>query len=233
MAVNVPRLKYGIESIKGAFSKVSMNNQFKVTFGQPKSGLRTYLSTAGLQSSVDGLTFFEKMELMCNATSLPGSNFQLFPVMGDYQGMVENFPRMRGYGDNNTIRLSFYVDSDHKIIRFFEEWINYINPTFFSSGTVRSTSGGQSVPTALNAGNINRFRYPDTYRMNFALTKFEKNVGYVGESRTRSSYLTYEFVDAFPINISKMPVQYGQANILTLNVHMVFLRYITRNTTNI
>lgn len=233
MAVNVPKLKYGIESIKGAFSKVSMNNQFKLTFGQPKTGLRTYLSTAGLQSSSDGLTFFEKMELMCNATSLPGSNFQLFPVQGDYQGMIENFPRFRGYGDNNTIGLSFYVDSDHKIIRFFEEWINYINPTFHSSGTVRSTSGGQSVPTALNSGNINRFRYPDTYRMNFALTKFEKNVGYVGESGYRSSYLTYEFVDAFPINISKMPVQYGQPNILTLNVQMVFLRYITRNTTNI
>lgn len=233
MAVNVPKLKYGIESIKNAFSKVSMNNQFKVTFGRPKPGLRTYLSTAGLQSSADGLNFFEKMELLCNATSLPGSNFQLFPVMGDQQGMIENFPRMRNYGDNNTIGLSFYVDTDHKIIRFFEEWVNYINPLFSSNGAVSSTSGGQSIPSALGNNNVNRFRYPDTYRMNFALTKFEKNVGYVGQSGTRSSYLTYEFVDAFPVNISKMPVQYGQPNILTLNVTMVYLRYITRNTNNI
>lgn len=233
MAVNVPKLKYGIESIKGAFSKVSMNNQFKVTFGQPPTGLKAYLSSAGLQSSVDGLKFLEKLELFCNATSLPGSGLQIFPAMGDYQGMIENFPKARVYGDNNTIGLSFYVDADHKIIRFFEEWINYINPLFSANGTVKSSSTGQDVSSALGKSNINRLRYPDTYRMNFALTKFEKNVGYTGPSNTKSSYLTYEFVEAFPINISRMPVQYGQAGILTLNVTMTYLRYITRNTNNI
>ena len=231
MAINVPKLKYGIESIKGAFSKVSMSNQFKITFGTPKSGLKSYLQTAGLTSSSDGLTFMEKMELLCNATSLPGSQLQFFPTTGHYQGMMENFPRMRTYGDNNTIGLSFYVDADHKIIRFFEEWMNYINPLFSESGSISSSSAGQNTK-ALNVGNINKIRYPDSYRMDFALTKFERNVGYRGPSKTGSHYLTYEFIEAFPISVARMPVQYGQAGVLTLNVTMTYLRYITRNNTN-
>lgn len=232
MAVNVRNLKYGIESIKSTFSKVSMNNQFKVTFGRPPSGLSTYLNGAGLRSTSDGIKFLEKTELLCNATSLPGSALQLFPVNTDYQGMIENFPKARIYGDSNNIGLSFYVDADHQVIRFFEEWINYINPLISPSGLVRSSSSGQDTNTALKSSNINRMRYPETYRMNFALTKFERNVGYSDIKNTKSDYLTYEFVDAFPVNISRMPVQYGQANILTLNVTMNYLRYITRNKTN-
>ena len=45
-----------------------------------------------------------------------------------------------------------------------------------------------------------RMNYPQTYRTPIHVTKFEKNL--------TDAQLTYEFVDAFPLNVISMPVSY-------------------------
>ena len=45
-------------------------------------------------------------------------------------------------------------------------------------------------------------RYPDDYRTNLYITKFERSYEQDG------SNMKYTFVDAFPISISAMPVSY-------------------------
>lgn len=230
---NPRRLKYTINEVKNTFSKVSLTPDFKVTFAdfpndftQASYTLKNHLTDAGLLGSIDDeFSFIEKLELLCNATNLPGSAFDVSQITGDRQGQMEIFPTMRDYG--RQISLTFYVDSKHKVIRFFEEWMNYISPVITSRGLVNSTNRGQNLsknPTMSNG--VVRMRYPKTYRTNFLITKFEKDVGY----RTQlSDYLTYEFIDAFPMNITPMKVAYGTSDKLTITVTMAYQRYITRN----
>ncbi|WJZ48270.1 tail tube [Synechococcus phage DSL-LC02] len=220
------KLKYTINQVKDIFQKVSLTPEFRVTFDSPPTELATHFKNAGLS----GVAFYEKLELLCNATSLPGSSFDTFESIGSYQGQFETFPSMRDYG--RQISLTFFVDKEHQIIRFFEEWINFINPLISTSGVVDSTNRGQNLSkNPLNKQNINRMRYPSTYRFGFLLTKFEKDVGY-DNVRIASDYLTYEFIDAFPVSISPMRVAYGTSNILTMTVTMSYQRYITRNKPN-
>jgi hypothetical protein len=38
--------------------------------------------------------------------------------------------------------------------------------------------------------------------------------------------LTYEFVDAFPLNVISMPVSYAQSDVLKLSVSFAYTRYV-------
>jgi len=219
------KLKYSIEGVKNIFSKVSLTPDFKVTFDFPhQSKFKNHLTSCGLLSVVDGFSFLEKLELLCYSTSLPGSSFENFAVTGDHQGQREFFPMFRRYGDQIT--LSFYVDKDHKVIRFFEEWMNFINPMFSSTGLIKSSAAGQNSTSATVTNNFSKIRYPKDYRLNFMITKFNRDVG---NSLFGDTYLSYEFVEAYPTLISPMQVSYGRSDILKLNVSMVYKRYITRN----
>lgn len=63
--------------------------------------------------------------------------------------------------------------------------------------------------------------YANEYKVNFYLTKFEKDHHYNGSTRT----LDYTFVHGFPISITSMPVSYDQSQILKCNVSFSFIRY--------
>jgi hypothetical protein len=226
------KLRYSIDSVKNIFSKISLTPEFKVTFDDPPNDrsissytLMQHLKDAGVLGLTSDGQFKEKLELLCFNTSLPGSAFDMYQVVGDRQGQFEIFPSTRDFG--RQITLNFYVDTEHKVIRFFEEWMNFMNPLVSSVGKVDSTNNGQNLSKSpLNSNNVTRMRYPKSYRFNFLITKFEKDVGY---NQTASDYLSYEFVDAFPIIISPMKVSYGTSDKLTISVTMAYQRYITRN----
>ena len=70
--------------------------------------------------------------------------------------------------------------------------------------------------------------YPNTYKTNMYVVKFEKDV-----STSRSIFedgntyqLTYTLVDAFPLNIISTPISYDGSQILKYSVSMTFTRYV-------
>ena len=67
-------------------------------------------------------------------------------------------------------------------------------------------------------------RYPEEYRTNLHITKFERSYEQNG------SNMKYTFVDAFPISISAMPVSYDSSNLLKCTVGFTYLRYFTGDT---
>ena len=69
----------------------------------------------------------------------------------------------------------------------------------------------------------NMSSYPTTYKTNIFLTKFEKDA--VG------SYLHYTFVDAFPQNVTSIPVSYEGSNLLQCSVSMSYIRYVREKQT--
>lgn len=236
------RLYYPIEKIRGALSKVSINTFYKVAFplsnnGGGAPGLVDWLRTAGIYDAKDanGLDPLEHIELLCSGTVLPGPNFKTTDTVGNRQGIIEKYPILRQYPE---LTMSFYVDKNHKVIRFFEEWINYINPLYSEAGVVGSAAGGQLYPVAGKENNFTKFRYPNEYCQRIMVTKFERDLNTKTESGQEttvfnSSYLTYEFIQAYPSNIIVSPVSYQSSEILTFTVNFNYSRYVTRRSLDV
>jgi len=217
------RLTYNIANVLNTFSKVSTTTFFKVTF-PIEGGLKSWLTNVGIYDAAetDGLDGMEKIELLCSEATVPGPSFKSSELIGNRQGVVEKFPLIRAFPE---LALTFYVDSNHAVIRFFEEWYNYINPLYDENRKIISTRRGQSDNGAYKKASHYKFKYPNEYTQTIQLTKFEKDL-----KITNSSYYTYEFIQAFPANIQAAPVSYNGSQVLKYTVVFDYMRYITRRT---
>jgi hypothetical protein len=122
---------------------------------------------------------------------------------------------------DETLSLSFYVDRNYKVIELLEGWMDYITGI-----NNKNKYKGEYISY--------RMAYPNTYKNNIFLTKFEKDQ-FVrdfsttrGDSRTTSrSVLEYTFVNAFPLSLTAMPVSYEGSQALKCNVAFNFIRYVS------
>jgi len=162
-----------------------------------------------------------KLHLLCCEASLPGSNFATLELTNDYTGVTERHAYRRVYDDR--IDLTFYVDAEETLpIRFFEIWMKSIAREMVAEG--------EGKPSSKAKNYFYRFNYPDNYicDQGLKITKFERSsIGSV--KGKRASTLTYEFIRAFPISISSMPVAYDSSSLLKCTVSMTYIRYIVDN----
>ena len=104
------------------FGSPSVTSQFKVslhlTVGNTQK-LEGWLTKSGLLQNVTEAVSYD---FMCSETSLPGASFNTFEELGSRQGVTEPFAGNRVYP---TFDMTFYVDSQYKTIRLFEEWMNF------------------------------------------------------------------------------------------------------------
>jgi len=216
------------------FGSLSMSSQFKVALHMTKGGvgdvLSKYLTNIGL---TDDASRNEYYNFYCAETTLPGASFDTFQESGSRQGVIENFPSKRVYTPFN---MTFYVDNDYRLIRLFEEWMNYINPVYSYGGISKGDAKGQG--DAKNKPDFFRLRYPDSYKRIISVVKFERNFIKYPDPTTTSLYsdkkpkilsvptLTYRMIDAFPTNITGMPVSYEGTTILKTTVDFSYSRYV-------
>ena len=154
-----------------------------------------------------GTDLFRERELglLCSEASLPATSFGTLEVNGHYQGRTEVFAHTRIYP---SLTLTFYETLDHKSLMFFEDWQEYIT----EDGT------NQSDPT-----HYYRMKFPNDYKCDsIYITKFEKSYRGFGYSNT----LTYQFMRAFPKNVTSVPVAYGQSEFTKVTVEFAYDRYI-------
>ena len=198
-----------INQLKTKFLKPALTSHYEVKI--PLGSL-----PAGIKDIVGALDE-DDLNLSCIETSLPGSSLATFEVKNDYTGVTERLAHRRMYDDR--IDFTFLVDAEkYFAIRIFEKWMRYI------AGEDADRQDGE-VQTTLDSNYHYRVRYPGTgsdttgYRCmrGLKITKFEKNM--------RNS-LTYEFVGAYPISISSMPVSYEASSLLKCTVSMSYLRYV-------
>lgn len=223
------------------FGELSQTSQFKVTLyfsdsgstGNSDSDLNQYLFTAGVfnPSSSSGNQAL-RYEFMCNETSLPGSSLSISEEIGSRQGMSETFANRRIF---EPISMTFYVDAEYGVIKLFEEWMNFINPLYNTSGrtTVPNPRGGVG---RLNRWEFFRFRYPDTYKRDIAVTKFERDyalsASYGEEGFSTPNSLTYYMINAYPIQLTATPVTYEGSTITKTTVVFNYDRYVILNNGN-
>lgn len=213
------------------FGALSQTSQFKVSLhlsnGQGgldggDAQLMDWLRKADLTTKPDQNTYYD---FFCSEASLPGATFDVTEETGSRQGVVEKFPMRRIYPE---FTMTFYVDNDYKLIRLFEEWMNFINPVYTSGGLYDVTEIGQGG--AKGRDNFFKMRYPDTYKRIISITKFERNFrenpaasgGILGNVPT----LTYRMIDAFPTNITALPLSYEGSTITKTTVTFDYSRYV-------
>ena len=217
----------GANNLKGArdiFGNLSLTSQFKVslhlsTAQGEDANLLGWLASAGLTLNANDNAYYD---FFCAEAALPGATFDMAEEMGSRQGVIERFPTRRIYPD---FTMTFYVDNDYRILRLFEEWMNYINPIYSDTGLVQTSSRGQG--NAKDSANYFRFRYPEKYKRIISITKFERNFR-VGQNKVGfPPSLTYRMIDAFPTNITAIPVSYEGSTITKSTVTFNYTRYVT------
>ena len=153
----------------------------------------------------------DKLQLMCDSASLPGSNLATMDINNDFTGVTEKHVHRRVFDDR--IDLSFYVDAGNYLpIRFFESWIEFATNGRFKGSMDNSRE-------LIDPTYYYRMQYPDEYiaGQGLIVRKFEKDY---------NGMLEYEFVRSFPLSISSMPVSYDASALLKCTVSFSYIRYV-------
>lgn len=192
MSGNPGRTYYSTTELLSKF-KPAFTNLFNVNIPDPSTGVSNH-----------------DVSFMAYEAVLPGTSYELGSVYGDRQGRTEYYPTRRVYP---PVDISFYVDKDYKIIKFFEGWINAISNNEGNSGNSYVTH-----------------YYPSSYEREVVITKFEReffnrNQRLSSKADTRptsrtptSQYVTYTLRNAFPSNLISLPVSYEGNTVLKTTV---------------
>tara|TARA_B100000287_G_scaffold413925_1_gene445966 strand:- start:194 stop:982 length:789 start_codon:yes stop_codon:yes gene_type:complete len=204
-----------VDRIKSTVARPSLDTFYQVnfSFGKYNSGPQGgwLRGDEPGKRRTQGTNFMEKMSLMCTQAELPGTSFIEESVTGHRQGITESFPNLRNFPPLNLV---FYADADHVILEILERWMSYINPVFDSG--IRDEDA------------FTRFNYPEEYKEKIHITKFERDT-FIRESRDatyQSNLTSYEFINAWPTDLTSMRVAYGDSNVLRCSVQFAYDRFI-------
>ena len=244
------------------FFPVDLESASAGVYEQEKNAndLSQWFTSCGLMNQGDK----ERYELLANEAMLPGTSMSVAQEIGSRQGIRERFATQRQYTD---ISISFYLANDYKILKLFQEWMNFMNPLYITQEGIRHTQGYPGgYPNHGERYAFHRQRYPHDYKRNIKITKFErdfdpekKNLGvdvqidptFGHEIRTfgtlrekgksyhdigpnvgkeyKPDALTYNFVNAFPISIQDIPLNYSSASMIQVVVDFSYDRYYIVN----
>ena len=193
---------YNLSVAKNLIGPLAQTNHFQVTFSALRPSVESYLRD---YLKVDDIRNFlsRRAGILCDSASLPTTAYATAEVRDNFMGVPQQFAHTRIYTD---LDFSFYVDEDYNLLKIFEGWMEYIS------------SGANSSTLADDRAYFRRMRYPDSYKCDtMYINKFEKNF---------KKTMRYRFVNVFPKAMSAVPVAYGPADILKVNVSFNFDRYI-------
>ena len=197
--------KYLINDIRSRFQTVAIDNKYQV-FMEPNLNVYNAAADVGISRRfID-----EDLGLYVTDAVLPGSSFADVEVSGDRQGITERMPFKRIYDDAT---LTFMVDKDYKVMKYFEAWTQLINPLH-----------GDTDGKADN--QVMTLNYPKDYKCTMSVVKFNRDFFHRG-----GGYVYYCFVRSWPLSISSVPVNYDSGSILKLNVTFRYERYVMENVT--
>jgi hypothetical protein len=202
MATPKPRAR-NVADLKANILRPSLTSTYECHFNPPPAvrswmnGRRGFDLGSGYNYTVD-----EKVTLSCREAALPGSSLATHILDNDHTGVTERHAYRRQY--DTTSSFTFYVDEKYDIIHFFENWISFI---------VNEDGSGDA------SDNYNyRVNFPNEYKSEIFIRKFERD--YKGRD------LQYKFINAYPISINQMPVNYDASQLLLCTVNFNFSRYI-------
>ena len=219
MAAGPITRKVPFSELKSKLLRPALTSHFICEFTPPNTNfIRDRVDTAPTK-------VFDRLALGCSDASLPGSSLTTNEINDDYTGVTERHAYRRLYDDSAS--FTFYVDGDeYYVIRFFEAWISYtMNEQYLNEQFISSQQ------------YFYRANWPNNYTVDtLTITKFERDyeVGEFGvlnviPQKFFPRALQYNFVKAYPISITSMPVSYEQSQLLKCTVTFTYSRYWLRN----
>ena len=190
--------------------KVSLNNQYQVHIAGISFELKRYLQQ--YYDLPNDYANGNKVGIMCAEATLPTSSFATSEVKDNYQGINQQFAHTRIYVDSD---FSFYVDQDYNVLKFFEGWMDYVAGDDNFRGITRTDDNNYYRRLNYPMNRDNKIGYKSGA---LTITKFEKNLD-------PKKSITYEYVNAFPKSMTSIPVQYGGADLVKVNVQFAYDRY--------
>tara|TARA_A100001201_G_scaffold34752_1_gene36991 strand:+ start:3675 stop:4790 length:1116 start_codon:yes stop_codon:yes gene_type:complete len=209
--------RYSIDDIRSRFQTVALDNEYQVFFS-----LNNMVSQEAIRLGIDKRFLVEDLGLYVADAVLPGSSFADVEVAGDRQGITERNAFSRIYDD---VTFSLYIDRNYEVLRFFESWIQFINPLYSSS-------------RGLARNQITKFNYPDDYKCEMVITKFNKDlkssireIGFADGRTSGRDQISYRFFRAWPYSLASTPVSYQGMNMLRCNITFRYDRYVVSEVT--
>ena len=232
LKVATPRVtdsgRNALPSAKDLFKGLSVSSQFKISLHLNRNvtganNLDGHLTRSGIFDDYSSSSM--SYDFFASEAILPGVNFDMTEQPGSYQGMLEYMPTRRVWPD---FEVTFYVDDQYNILRLFEEWVNYINPLYNGDGQY---SGGSNAQDGMvDTNSYYKLRYPGKYKRKITITKFERDFfsnPNSSEGQPNQSLLSYQLIDAFPKQITAIPVSYDGSTLSRVTVIFGYTRYIT------
>lgn len=167
-------------------------------------------------SSMFAISIDDSINLLAYDASLPGTSYQTTDIYGDIQGVTQSFANRRSY---SPVDISFYIKSDYSAIKYFDDWVQSISPL--------------SGP-GLQQNSYVKFNYPSIYKKDINIVKYERDyrpkperLTQKGSQRTSAPNKTaqYTLINAYPTNISAIPVSFDQSSILRITATFNYDRY--------
>ena len=244
------------------FFPVELDSASSGTYEKEKNAnnLSQWFTTCGLLNDVADM---ERYNLLASEAMLPGTSMSVAQEIGSRQGIRERFATQRSYTD---ISISFFLSNDYKILKLFQEWMNFINPLYVTQDGVKHTQGySGGYPNYGERYAFHRQRYPYEYKRNIQITKFERDykpeerddvitsidptfgheirtfgtrrskgksyydMGPSKDEEYKPNAISYNFVNAFPISIQDIPLNYQSASIMQVTVDFCYDRYYIVN----
>ncbi len=166
---------------------------------------------AAVSRQVRNTDILNQSGVLCKATTLPGSSISTHDVR-DFYGVTQKHAYARAF--DGTVDLTFFIDSDYDVLTMFEVWMEYIMQL--------NGASPQSTNTYYRA------QYPESYRGPLFIHKFNKDdsAPLATTGPTARGHMEYEFINAFPQNISSTSVSYDASSILEFTVTFSYERYV-------
>ena len=216
MTATTPKPR-NVADIKSTLLNIALTSHYECFFNIPQE-VNTFLS----QSSIVG-SQADLLTMSCCEATLPGSQLNTHELNNDFTGVTNRHAYRRLYDDRAD--FTFYVNNEYRQIFLFERWLQFI--------------AGEQIATAPQRNTFYRVKYPEQYKTDIFITKFERtaknqtgrksNSSSSSSSSYTGSKLYYSFYNAFPISIASMPVSYESSSLLKCTVSFTYDRYVASN----
>lgn len=155
-----------------------------------------------------GFTDARALQFYAETASVPGIALQSAELRRQGIGNLEKAPWGAAFTDFN---VSFRIDQKTKVWNFFQTWMNKIYD--FEVATAGAPRKDGSPETYFE------LEYKDRYVTDMSVFVYNES---------GKLLITIDFVDAFPVSISDMQLNWGAADIMKLNVTFNFLSWRLR-----
>ena len=210
-------LRLSMSEMSKKIGNLAQTNYYHIQLTLPTSLEKHFKTSYSKDPALKNVQNFvsNRLGYLCSDATLPVSSYATAEVKDNFMGVPQEFAHTRLYTD---IDLTFYIDDDYTVLRFFEGWMDYVGGGNSAGDKKNNIPAEPAIGTSNKRNVYRRFNWPDDYKVQtLNIIKFERNI---------KSKLVYNFINAFPKGLTAVPVSYGPADLLKVTVTFNFDRYI-------